>query len=89
MVPNGVGTGRPPAKSLSPRTVWQSLQLPIAARSRPCLTSALSNDGGVVGSIAAIAGRHMTANAAIALAITATATTLPMIRDDAIVCTCC
>jgi len=32
IVPNGVGTGRPPVKLLPPRTVWQSLQLPVAAR---------------------------------------------------------
>ena len=36
-MPNGVGTGSPPAKFLPPRTVWQSLQLPIAANSRPRL----------------------------------------------------
>src|ERR1700754_3633846 len=64
MVPNGVGTGRPPAKALPPRTVWQSLQLPSAARSRPLLTRAGSNDCGAGGSIADIAGRQATANAA-------------------------
>ena len=63
IVPNGVGTGRPPAKLLPPRTVWQSLQFPIAASSRPRLTRLVSNDCGLGGSIAAIAGRHATANA--------------------------
>ncbi len=72
MVPNGVGTGSPPAKSLPPRTVWQSLQLPIAARSRPRFTSAVSNDRGAGGSITAIAGRPVIAKAA---------TALPIIRD--------
>ena len=64
MVPNGVGTGSPPAKSLAPRKVWQVLQLPIAASSRPCLTSAASKDFGAGGSIGAIAERHAIANAA-------------------------
>src|SRR6476660_2426331 len=64
MVPNGVGTGKPPAKALPPRTVWQSLQLPIAARSRPRLTRFASKDCGAGGSIAGIAGRHATAKAA-------------------------
>src|ERR1019366_10760122 len=81
IVPNGVGTGRPPAKSLPPRTVWQSLQLPIAARSRPRLTSTKSNDCGAGGSIAAIAGRHAIANAATAPPITSAASTLTIIRD--------
>src|ERR1700722_9501580 len=66
IVTNGVGTGRPPAKALPPRTVWQSLQLPSAARSRPRLTRAGSNDCGAGGSIADIAGRQATANAATA-----------------------
>ena len=73
-MPNGVGTGSPPAKSLPPRTVWQSLQLPIAASSRPRLTSAASNDCGAGGSIAAIAGRQLTANAAAAPPINSAAT---------------
>src|SRR5580698_4897496 len=58
MVPNGVGTGSPPAKLARPRTVWQSLQLPIAASSRPRLTSAGSNEPGAGCSMAAIAGSH-------------------------------
>ena len=65
-MPNGVGTGSPPAKFFPPRTVWQSLQLPIAASSRPCLTSAASKLCGLGGSIAAMAGRQATANAATA-----------------------
>src|SRR5712675_1132415 len=81
MVPNGVGTGSPPAKFRAPRTVWQSLQLPIAARSRPRLTRAVSNDCGAGGSIAAIAGRHVIAKAATALAIKTAAITLPTIRE--------
>src|SRR3954454_2225835 len=84
MVPNGVGTGKPPAKALPPRTLWQSLQLPIAASTRPRLTSAASKDAGAGGSIAAIAGRHMTANAATAAASTIMAMTLASIRRDAI-----
>jgi hypothetical protein len=59
------------------------LQLPIAASSRPRLTSAGSNDDGVGGSTAAMAGRHVTANAATAPTITIAAMTPPMIRDDA------
>src|SRR4030081_3607417 len=81
IVPNGVGTGSPPAKSLPPRTVWQSLQLPMAAKSRPRLTRAASNDCGTGGSIAAIAGRHAIAKAATAPPITSAAGTLPIIRD--------
>src|SRR6266853_1204138 len=81
IVPNGVGTGSPPAKFLPPRTVWQSLQLPIAARSRPRLTRAASNDCGAGGSIAAIAGRHAIAKAATAPPMTSAARTLPIIRD--------
>src|ERR1019366_4137694 len=81
MVPNGVGTGRPPAKDLPPRTVWQSLQLPIAASSRPRLTRTVSNDCGAGGSIAAIAGRHAIAHAANAPPINSAATTLAIIRD--------
>src|SRR6266481_9221872 len=81
IVPNGVGTGRPPAKLLPPRTVWQSLQLPIAARERPRLTSAVSNDCGAGGSIAAIAGRHAIAKAAPAPPTNSAATMPPIIRD--------
>src|SRR5260370_30481332 len=81
MVPNGVGTGSPPAKSLPPRTVWQSLQLPIAARSRPRFTSAVSNDRGAGGSITAIAGRPVIAKAATAPPIKSAARTFPIIRD--------
>src|ERR1700716_231007 len=81
IVPNGVGTGSTPAKSLSPRAVWQSLQLPMAAKSRPRLTRAASNDCGTGGSIAAIAGRHAIAKAATAPPITSAARTLPIIRD--------
>src|SRR5439155_686394 len=66
IVPNGVGTGRPPAKFLPPRTVWQSLQLPIAARSRPFLTRAGSKDCAAGGSIAASAGRQAIAKPAAA-----------------------
>src|SRR5436305_13470434 len=84
MAPNGVGTARPPAKSLAPRTVWQSLQLPVAASARPRLTKPASNDCGAGGSIAAIAGRQMIANAATAAASTMMAMTLAMIREDAI-----
>src|ERR1700730_11483923 len=81
IVPNGVGTGTPPAKSLPPRTVWQSLQLPMAARSRPRLTRAASNDCGAGGSIAAIAGRHAIAKVATAPPIKSAARTLAIIRD--------
>src|SRR5438132_2672454 len=81
IVPNGVGTGRPPAKFLPPRTVWQSLQLPIAARSRPRLTRAASKASGPGGSTAAIAGRHTIAKAAAAPPSSTTATMLATIRD--------
>src|SRR6202011_1264761 len=81
IVPTGVGTGSPPAKSLPPRTVWQSLQLPMAARSRPRLTRAASNDCGAGGSIAAIAGRHAIAKVATAPPIKSAARTLAIIRD--------
>src|SRR5271168_5302317 len=80
MVPNGVGTGKPPAKVLPPFTVWQSLQLPMAAKSRPRLTSAGSKDGGAGGSIASIAGRQTTAKAAIIPPISAVIAALAMIR---------
>src|SRR5258705_13666412 len=83
IVPNGVGTGRPPAKALPPRTVWQSLQLPIAARSRPRLTIAASNDCGAGGSMVAIAGRL--AKAAIAPAIRMPAMTLAIMRGDLVI----
>src|SRR3954454_8093774 len=83
MVPNGVGTGRPPAKSFSPRRVWQSAQLPVAASARPRLTSAGSNDCGAGGSMAAIAGRQTIANAATAPAIEMPAMANPMFRDNA------
>ena len=66
IVPNGVGTGRPPANALPPRNVWQLLQLPMAASSRPRLTMSASKAGACGRSIADIAGRHMTANAATA-----------------------
>src|SRR5260370_4302435 len=81
MAQNGVGTGSPPAKFLAPRTVWQSLQLPIAARSRPRFTSAASNACGADGSIAAITGRQAIAKAATAPATSAITMTLAMIRD--------
>src|SRR3954452_19064295 len=84
MVPNGVGTGRPPANALPPRRVWQSPQLPVAASARPRLTRAVSKDCGAGGSIAAIAGRQMTANAATAAASTIRAMTLASVRRDAI-----
>src|ERR1700736_4025881 len=79
IVPNGVGTGSPPAKSFAPRAVWQELQFPIAARSRPRLTSAASKDCGDGGSIAAIAGRHAMANAATPPPINSAAATLASI----------
>src|SRR6266576_6382821 len=81
MMPNGVGTASPPAKSLPPRTVWQSLQLPIAARSRPRLTRAGAKDCGEGDSIAAIAGRHSITKHATAATITTPATTLATICD--------
>src|SRR5207253_11502555 len=81
IVPNGVGTGRPPAKLLPPRTVWQSPQLPIAANSRPRLTTLGSKDCGFGGSIAAIAGRHAIANAAAAPPTHKAAKMPPMIAD--------
>src|SRR3954471_18401445 len=81
IVPNGVGTGSPPAKFLPPRTVWQSLQLPIAARSRPRFTRAASSACGAGGSIDAIAGRQVIANAAAAPAASTIPITLAMIRD--------
>src|SRR5262249_34884013 len=79
--PNGVGTGRPPAKFLPPRTVWQLLQLPIAAGSRPRLTSAGSKACFAAGSTAASAGRHAIANRAAAPPTSSTATTPQMIPD--------
>src|SRR6202012_2297243 len=85
MVPNGVGTGRPPAKLGPPRTVWQSLQLPIAASSRPRLMSAGSNEAGAGGSIAAIAGRHATAKPAAAAAISTTAMAPAIMRDPTVI----
>ncbi len=84
MVPNGVGTGTPPAKFLPPRTVWQSLQFPIAASSRPRLTISRLKDCGAGGSIAAIAGRQMIANAASAAPTKRITRTLPMMRNFAI-----
>src|SRR5271168_5503565 len=81
MVPNGVGTGKPPAKALPPGTVWQSLQLPIAARSRPRLTSAGSKDCGAGGSIPSIAGRQATAKAAIVPPISAAKAAPAMFPD--------
>src|SRR5215470_2678225 len=80
-VPNGVGTGRPPAKFLPPLTVWQSLQLPIAARSRPRLTRSDAKDCGAGGSMAAIAGRHAIKNIALAPPIISAANAPPMIAD--------
>src|ERR1700733_5962373 len=80
MVPNGVGTGKPPAKALPPGAVWQSLQLPMVARSRPRLTSAGSKDCGAGGSIAPIAGRQATAKAVIATPVIAVIATPAMIR---------
>src|SRR4051812_32694732 len=62
MVPKGVGTGSPPAKSLPSRTVWQVLQLPITARCRPCLTRSGRKDCLDGDATVAIDGRH--ANAA-------------------------
>src|ERR1700740_1491112 len=53
IVPKGVATGKPPVKFLAPRTVWQSLQLPSAASSRPRLTSSGSKDCGGGGERAA------------------------------------
>src|SRR5580700_4258848 len=84
IVPNGVGTGKPPAKLLPPRTVWQSLQLPIAASSRPRLTRFASNDCGAGGSTAANAGRHVSEIAAAAPAISNPATPLAMMRGRVI-----
>src|SRR6185437_5988824 len=85
MVPNCVGTGRPPAKLAPPFTVWQLLQLPSAASSRPRLTRAGSNEPATGGSIAAIAGRQAIAKAAAAPAISTTATTLAIMRDPAVI----
>src|SRR6202046_1265274 len=81
IVPNGVGTETPPAKVLPPGAVWQALQFPIPARSRPRLTSAGSKDCGAGGSIPSIAGRQTTAKAAIAPPISA-ATAAPAIIPD-------
>src|SRR5436853_6197698 len=89
MVPNGVGTGKPPAKSLAPRTVWQSAQLPVAASARPRLTSAGSNDCGDGCSIAAIAGRQITANPATDAASNTTAIRLTTTLRDAIAIRTC
>src|ERR1700755_2333083 len=82
IVPNGVGTGSPPAKFRPPRTVWQSLQFPIAASSRPRLMRVASNACGAGGSIAAIAGRQTTAKTAAAAASSTTASTLAAILGD-------
>src|ERR1700761_9458196 len=79
MVPKGVGTGRPPENAFAPRVGWQSLQLPMAASSRPRLTSAGSNDDGAGTSMAAIAGRQVMAKAATAAAIATKAIALAMI----------
>ena len=84
IVPNGVGTGTLPAKLLPPRNVWQSPQFPIAANSRPRLTRLVSKDCGLGGSIAAIAGRHATANAA-AAAPTPNATKIPPMSADFVI----
>ena len=82
--------GRPPAKALPPRAVWQSLQLPIAARSRPRLTNAVNR------TIAARGVRSRQWPAATSRQTRRArrrsrqlATMLPMIRGDAIVRTCC
>src|SRR5277367_4889176 len=45
-VPNGVGIGRPPAKSLPSGAVWQAMQSPARARYSP---SAISEESGCVG----------------------------------------
>ncbi len=91
IVPNGVGTGRPPAKLLPPRTVWQSLQFPIAVSSRPRLMRSASKDCRPGGSIAAIAGRQTTAKTVAAPAIRMPAMTLATIRGDLFIrpaCSC-
>src|ERR1700752_2935278 len=77
-VPNGVGTASPPAKLLPPRIVWQELQLPVAASSRPRLMSATSKDCGAKGSIAPSAGRQVTITAVTAPPASNTATIVPM-----------
>src|ERR1700751_3713793 len=84
IVPNGVATGKPPVKFLAPRTVWQSLQLPSAASSRPRLTSSGSKDCGGGGSIAAITRRQTSAPPTAAPAMTSAARTPPMMPDLAI-----
>src|SRR5215831_4771187 len=84
IVPNGVDTRRPPARFLPPRTVWQSLQLPIAASSRPRLTISGSKDCGAGGSIAAIDGRQAMAKAN-ATPPTNSAATMPPIIPDLVI----
>src|SRR5437763_12017450 len=71
-VPNGVDTGLPPASGSTPRTVWQSMQLPIAASWRPRFTSSASNDWGLGGSTVPMAGRQTSANAALRTSSTTT-----------------
>src|SRR5262245_18537606 len=56
MVPNGVGSGRPPANGFPPAVVWQTPQLPIAASSAPRCTSSRSNDDLSGGGLSASAG---------------------------------
>src|SRR5215216_2672488 len=61
MVPNGVGSARPPANALF-RPAWQTLQLPIRASSAPRSLSSGSNEDASGGVVSAMAGSqaHMT-----------------------------
>src|SRR5271163_1397377 len=52
-VPNGVGIGRPPAKSLPSGAVWQAMQSPARARYCPFAISAESGSAGFVSSLRA------------------------------------
>src|SRR5271163_3927586 len=52
-VPNGVGIGKPPAKSLPSGAVWQAMQSPARARYSPFATSAESGCAGFASSLRA------------------------------------
>src|ERR1700736_3885316 len=81
MVPNGVGTPRPPANGRPPGTVWHVAQLPIAASSPPRLTSAGSKLPAAGGRTGSKAGRQAAATAAPPAISTATTTTRSVLRN--------
>src|SRR5437762_1127025 len=85
IVPNGVGSARPPANVRPPGAVWQALQLPMAASSAPRLMRAASKLRASVIPIGSIEGRQTSAMriAAIAARRAATPTRNPRAVMDA------